>query len=180
MSLPARPNCLQTYQAILYSKALHPELFPIQGRRVIRHGEYELEAWIMNGSHLLRFEHKALCAAELVTDRESGLPASGIIAAFLCAGERDFEHRFVKERSTYMTTVQTETLSENLYHATFDELLEHARETDALLHRWDDEYGPCLSMIDTQRYNREVHAQCFHLQACGCVVLRTQTIFEHA
>lgn len=180
MSLPARPNSLQTYQVVLYSRALHPELFPLQARRVVRHGEYELEAWVMSGSHLLRFEHKALCAAELVTDRESGLPNAGILAAFLCAGERDFEHRFVKERCAYMTTVQTETLSENLYLATFEELLEHGRESDALIHRWEDESGPCLSMVAVQRYNREVHAQCFHLQGCGCVVLRTQTIFEHS
>lgn len=35
-------------------------------------------------------------------------------------------------------------------------------------------------MIDTQRYNREIHAQAYHLIAQGGVVIRTQTIFEHA
>jgi hypothetical protein len=78
-----------------------------------------------------------------------------------------------------MSTVQTETLSENLYIATLNELRAHARETEALVHQWRDDSGPCLSMLDIQRYAREVHAQSFHLIAHAGLVLRTQTIFEH-
>lgn len=178
MSLPTKPNNLQSYQAILYDRALHPELFPLRDRRVVAHDDYEAEAWIMAGAHLLRFEHKGLCACELVTDRETGLPENGVVTAFLCAGERDFEHSFKKDNVNYMTTVQTETLSENLYIATFDELHQYATEAHALIHQWQDECGRCLSIIDMQRYNGEIHAQSYHLMAQGGLVLRTQTIFE--
>jgi len=65
-------------------------------------------------------------------------------------------------------------------HRTPDEMLDYARGTDALCHRWTDEAGECLSMIDTQRYNREIHAQAYHLIAQGGIVIRTQTIFEHS
>ncbi len=178
MSLPVKSPSLQSYQVLLYNRALHPDAFPLKGRRVIKQGTYEFEVWIMSGAHLLRFESGGLCACELVSDQEGRLPETGIVSAFLCAGERDFEHRFTREHATYMTTVQTETLSENLYIATYAEMMDVARTTNALIHRWNDESGKCMSMVDVQRYNREVHAQAYHLIATGGLVLRTQTIFE--
>lgn len=180
MSLPVKSPNLQSYQVFLYGRALHPELFPLKGRRVIRHGNYEFEVWIMQGAHLLRFEHATLCACELLTDQDGKLPEVGVVSGFLAAGERDYEHRFIKDKVTYMTTVQTETLSENLYVSTYEEMLDYARTSDALTHRWRDDAGECLSMIDLQRFNREIHAQSYHLIAHGGVVIRTQTIFEHA
>ncbi len=178
MTSAARQNVLQAYQIVLYDRALHPELFQLQGRRVVRHGDYELEAWVLPGQHLLRFECKALCLTELLTDQDKSVP-QGSVSAFLCTSERDFDQSFPKHKVNYMTTVQTETLTENLYAATYDEMLDFARQTQALSHRWSDEAGKCLSLIDIQRYSREVHAQTYHLMASTGMVLRTQTIFEH-
>lgn len=178
MNLPQKPSLLQTYQIILYNRVLHPELFPLKGRRVIRHGAYELEAWVMPGAHLLRFERGGLCACELLTEHERSVPTIGIVTSFLCAGERDFDHRFTKDGVNYMTSVQTETLSDNLYQSTFEEIREIVRENSALAHTWDDEAGKCMSVVDVQRYNTEVHAQSYHLIAALGLVLRTQTIFE--
>ncbi len=180
MNIPAKSNSLQTYQVVLYDRALHPELFKFKGRRVVRHGDYEFEGWILPAGHVLRFEKGPLCASELVTDQEDNLPSKGVVSAGLCAGERDFEHDFQKAGVRYMNTVQTETLSENLYAATFDELFRHGQEAGALMHRWEDEIGPCMSMLDIQRMSSEVHAQGYHLLAAGGLVLRTQTIFEHS
>ena len=179
MTIPVKSGSLQTYQTILYDRALHPEFFPIKARRVIKKLRYELELWVMAGSHLLRFEHGPMVASELVTDQEGNLPDQGVVAGFLCAGDRDFEHKFQKGRVTYMTTVQTETLSDNLYLATFKEMEVLARETGALVYHWEDEAGKCVSMLDMQQYHREVHVQAYHLMAHGGLVLRTQTLFEH-
>lgn len=180
MNLPTKSNSLQTYQLLLYRKALHPELFPLKGRRTLTHGQYELEAWITPGSHVMRFKFDNFCACELVTDQEGSLPMDGAITAFPCQGEHEYDHKFTNERVNYMATVQTETLSENLYTATYDEMVEFSKETGALIHRWNDaDGGKCLSMLDVQRLAKEVHAQAFHLLAGGGLVLRTQTIFEH-
>lgn len=179
MSQQARSTSLQSYQSVLYARALHPELFQLKDRRVVKAPSFEFEAWLMNGGHLLRFEHKTMCASELVTDQDGSLPDTGVVAAFLCAGERDFEHAFARDGVTYLTTIQTETLSENLYAATFDEMLKYASEVNGLCTVWEDGAGKCLSLLDLQRYTREMHAQSFHLQAQGGVVVRTQTIFEH-
>src|SRR5689334_8374179 len=105
MNLPTKANVLQTYQVVLYNRALHPDTVCLKGRRVVKHGDYELEAWIMSGAHMLRFEYKTLCASELLTDQETPPPLQGQVASFLCAGERDFEHSFAKDKVMYMTTV---------------------------------------------------------------------------
>lgn len=178
MNQATKSNSLQAYQVILYDRALHPELFNLKGRRVITHADYEAELWLMPGAHAFRFEFGTMCASELVTDQEAGVPDAGVVTAFLCAGERDYDHRFGTTRANYMTTVQTESLSENLYLGTYEEMLDHARDTDAMAYTWHD-HGPCLSVLDVQRYNREIHAQSYHLIATGGLVLRTQTIFEH-
>jgi hypothetical protein len=175
----AKQNSLQSYQVVLYDRALHPELFQLRQRRVMTHGGYELESWVMRGAHALRFEYRGMCVTELVSDQEHGLPDSGVVAAFLCAGERDFDTSFERLKIGYMTTVQTEQLSENLYLATYEEMLDYASEVDAISHRWEDAAGPGLSMLDVQRFSKEIHIQSYHLVAAGGIVLRTQTIFEH-
>ncbi len=176
---PPPPSALQTYQSITYNRGVHPELFDIRERRTVSHARYEFEAWLMPGRHTLRFEHNGHALTELVTDQERGLPDCGVIEAFLCAGERELDRQFEDMGIGYMTSVQTEQLGENLYHATYEELDELARDTRALVHRWTDDAGACMSIIDTQRFAREVHIQAYHMIAREGLVLRTQTIFEH-
>lgn len=179
MQQPTKSLAAVAHTLILYKRALHPELFQLKARRTITHGGYELESWLMQGSHVLRFQSRSFIACELVTDRDGGLPTNGAVATFPAVGEKDYEHAFAEAKVKYVTTVQTETLSENLYGATYQEMIDLAEETDALLHRWTGpDGGRNLSMLDLQRYSREVHAQSYHLVSQGGLVLRTQTIFE--
>lgn len=178
MDTHTKSTVLHTLQLYLYGRALHPELFELKSRRVITHGAYELETWVLPRGHVLRFEHGNKCFTELVSEKESGLPDSPI-ETFYCAGERDFDKKFAADGVTYMTSVQTEQLNENLYASTYDELRDFAREQEASAYLWDEE-GPCLSMLDIQRYDQEIHVQAYHMIARGRIVLRTQTLFEHA
>jgi len=180
MTTPVKQAILQGSQVVLYSRALHPDLFELRGRRVLRDKAFELEAWVMDGQHALRFEHKGLCLTELLCDAEKAVPQGGIVAAFLCTSERDYDHKFPKDKVNYLTTVQTETLSENLYQSTYNEMIEFAKEKQALAHRWNDGDGKCISLIDARRMNGEVHVQCYHLVAATGLVLRIQSLFEHA
>ncbi len=179
MNIQIKTTSLQSYQIILYNRALHPELFDLKARRVFERDQMELEAWVMPGRHLLRFEHHNLCACELICPLERTLPETGIVATCLCAGERDYEHLFEHHEVRYLTTVQTETLSDNLYLMTYREMLEHAQEEPGtVLYEWVDEAGKCMSLLDVQTYKGEIHAQSYHMQASSGVVLRTQSIFE--
>jgi hypothetical protein len=179
MSSQTKSANLQAYRLILYRRALHPELFGVRARRTVEHTGYEFEAWVMKAAHVMRFRHEDVCATELMTDQEMGIPERGIIAAHPCAGERDVEQDF-GDSIRYVSSVQTEQLPDALYRATYDELIQLAGENDAMVHSWnDDEGGRCASILDIQRYRREIHAQSYHLLSQGGLVLRTQSIFEH-
>ncbi|MHC4977243.1 MAG: hypothetical protein ACYTF7_11675, partial [Planctomycetota bacterium] len=131
-------------------------------------------------SHLLRFQHEGFCGTEYLTDTDIPTNDRGLVTDIPCAGEKDHEHQF-SDAMNYMVTVQTETLPENLYQDTYEELVEFGVESDALMHRWEDTKGGlCASILDTQRFRREVHAQAYHLFAQGGIVIRSQTLFEHS
>lgn len=172
----------QTLQLYLYRRPIHPDHFPLKGRRTITasSGKYELEAWVGPASHALRFRHGTFNCCELVIDRDSGLPIEGAVTGFPCAGEHDFQHQFGAERVNYNTAVQSESLSGNLYKATYEDMLDYAKQTDALTYKYEDSDGrKCLSLLDLQQLAREVHCQGFHLVALNGLVVRTQTIFNY-
>lgn len=207
MNVQTKHSASQAHQLVLYRRALHPELFPLKARRAISGGAgngnggngagggvgaagvntAELEAWIMPGSHLVRFRFGALCACELITDLDAGLPSEGAVAVMPCLGEQEYEHTFegpAGEVVKYSTAMQTETLNENLYRATYREMVQFAAEIDGLLHEWTDAATATspggsknLSLIELQRYGREFHAQGYHLLGANGFVLRTQTMF---
>ncbi|MFG0329377.1 MAG: hypothetical protein ACF8PN_05695 [Phycisphaerales bacterium] len=177
-SSPKIVPSLQAYRLMVYRRSLHPEFFRISDRRAVRSGEYELEAWLAPGAHMLRFQHGGQCVVEVVTPTDS-MPEAGRLTAFPCAGERDHEER-VGERVRYMTAVQTELTSDNIYRSTLQEMEDYADEMDAMRYRWTEPGSRLdnLSVVDMQRFHREVHAQTWHLDAAGGLVLRTQAIFE--
>jgi hypothetical protein len=178
MSFASKTSSLQSYNMMVYRGAIHPEFFSITGRQRIEHGGYEVEAWIFRGGHVLRFEYENQCVTEVVSEQCEKLPERGLVVALPCAGERDHECDFT-DAITYMTSVQTETLSDHLYISTYNELVEHGRMCEGLLSVWNDESGKHnLSLVDMQRFNDQVHVQTYHCRSdCG-LVLRTQTIFQ--
>ncbi|MGD9690467.1 MAG: hypothetical protein AB7K52_12075 [Phycisphaerales bacterium] len=181
---PTKTVAAQAYQLVLYRRALHPELFQLKDRKTLRAGDFEFEAWLMPGSHALRFQHRIMCISELVTDKDDGLPTSGAVATVPCAGEHDFEHEFADGRVCYFATIQTETLNDALYRSTYRDMKTYVADTGAMAHEWSLPGaalagGKCLSVLEVHRYPREIHAQSFHLIADSGLVLRTQTIVEH-
>lgn len=178
MSHSSKTTSLQSYHLLLYRRALHPELFGIEGRKQIRHGDYEFESWVFNGGHALLFHHQGLCLTELVTDSPDGLPERAQVVCLPCAGERDHEES-IGDRIEYVTSIQTETLSDHLYLSTYNEMVDHGRASDGLMTLWKDEHGlDNLSLVDLQRHRDEVHVQSWHIRSDCLLVLRTQTIFR--
>jgi hypothetical protein len=116
----------------------------------------------------------------LVVAGDTKLPLDGAVTGFPCIGEHEFEHKFAGEGVSYSTSVQAETLSDNLYRNTYEDMLEYPKQADVLAHQYVDASGnKCLSLLDIQKLPREVHCQGFHLVAGSGLVLRTQTIFSH-
>ncbi len=179
MSSQPKVTSLQSYNMWLYRGALHPEFFRIEGRQRIEHGEYEFEAWIFRGGHALRFEHADLCVTEVISEDTESLPERSQVTTLPCAGERDHESTF-GDNMVYVTSMQTELLSDHLYLGTYNEMLEHGRRCDGLMSVWTvhGHGNPNLSLLDIQRFAEQVHVQGYHLRSdCG-LVLRTQSIFK--
>lgn len=178
MNIGHKSSNTQVFRLMLYRRALHPELFDLQGRRVHRHGDYEVECWVTTAGHVVRFQHEGRSLTETVIENGDHLPELGLIHALPCLGEKDYE---LEPEGTigYVTTVQTESLTDNLYMATLREMRDFVIETSALTCEWLDAEGvACLSLIDSQRYKHEFHVQSYHLLGSTGVVLRTQSIFE--
>lgn len=184
------------HSLILYTRPLHPELVQMKARKTVQlkglgtgasriAGAAEFEAWLTPLGHMLRYQTKTHCFCELVTDRDAGLPTSGIAFSVPAIGEKDHEELFTEACVLYTTSLQTESLPAPIYATTYREMLELAEEVDALLHTWtlpnagkDGTPMRCLSMLELQRFDDEMHAQSTHMFPVGGLVLRTQTVFQ--
>jgi len=179
MSIGPKSSNTQVFRLMVYQRALHPELFELQGRRLHRHGDYEAETWLCAAGHIVRFQSHGHCLTETVLEDGDHLPEHGLVHALPCLGEKDYELESEEGRIGYVTTIQTESLTENLYIATHRELRDFAEETGAMRHEWTDEDGAlCYSMLDVQTYKGEFHLQSYHMVGSTGLVLRTQSIFE--
>ena len=178
MSISHKSFNAQMFRLMVYHRALHPELLDLQGRRLYRHGEYEVECWIAPSGHVVRFGLEGEAVTEVVIEKGDHLPELGLIHALPCLGEKDFQLEG-DGRIGYVTTVQTESLSDNLYMATYREMLDFAQESDSLLYERKNSDGlASLSVLDCQKFKRELHVQSYHLIGSNGMVLRTQSIFE--
>ena len=173
-----KPNILAGYQVVLYSKALHPETLDMHGRRIFTGRTYELEAWIMKGSHALRLECGTLCTTELICEHDRPIPTSGIVFAHIVGAEKDIDYKFVKQGVRYISSIQLETLAPNLYYETYEELLSTARRNNLLNHLWTQPEGQGLSVLEIEREATQVTALGFHMMPATGIVVRTQTMFE--
>lgn len=178
MTVIHKSSNAQLFRLMLYQRALHPELFELQARRTHRQSEYEIENWIIPAGHVVRFQAAGKVLTETVIEAGDHLPEHGLIYALPCLGEKDYEAKPVGGLG-YVTTLQTEALTDNLYQATLREMREFAEEVGALSFEWKDGDGAhCMSLLDCQRYKREYHVQSYHLLGASGMVLRTQSIFE--
>ncbi len=179
MSIGHKSSNTQVLHLMVYQRALHPELFDLQSRRTFRHGDYETECWIAPAGHVVRFQLGGDCLTETVIENGDHLPETGLVHALPCVGEKEYELEPDDGNLGYVTTLQTEMLTDNLYQVTLREMHDFALETGALHHQWADPEGtPCLSLLDTQKYKREFHLQSYHLLGSSGLVLRTQSLFE--
>lgn len=169
----------QLFRLMVYQRPLHPELLDLQGRQLHRHGDYEAECWVAPSGHVVRFQIDPNNAVtEVVIEKGDHLPELGLVHALPCMGEKEFELE-PEGNIGYVTTIQTESLTENLFMATYREMQASALETNALLYEWKNDDGAMsLSMLDCQKFKQEFHLQSYHMIGASSMVLRTQSIFE--
>ena len=178
MQIPDKLLDQPTYSMALFRSAIHPEFFQIEDRISVQHNGYDFEAWLLKGSHVLRFEYEGTCVTEVIAANIDDLPERGHVTSLVCAGERDHEQNF-GDRITLINSMQIELLPEHLFGDSYNELTEFAKESKAKIIEYANEDGVRgVSIIDMQRFSEELHVQSYHLCSKHGVVLRTQSIFE--
>ena len=177
MSINSKTAIAQIPKLMLYHRALHPELFSFHARRVDRHGDYEVESWVVEGGHVVRFILDGESLSEAVIEGGEHLPENGLAHVLPCIGEKEYEYEHAG-CIQYLSTLQTEALSQNLYLATYREMLDFSRDTGSLSYEEQTSAGPNLIVLNSQKYKREFHIQSYHLTAHNGTVLRTQSVFE--
>ena len=118
-----------TYSMALFRSAIHPEFFQIEERVEVQHNEYDFEAWLCKGGHVLRFEYEGICVTEVIFQDVDRLPDRGHVTTMVCAGERDHEQDF-GDRITLINSMQIELLPEHLFGDSYLELSEFAKENE--------------------------------------------------
>lgn len=177
MSVNSKTPLAQIPKLMLYKRPLHPELFTFEARRTDRHGDYQVETWLVKGGHVVRFILDGQSLVEAVLEGNDHLPESNLEHVLPCLGEKEYE--FENENGLkYFTTLQTESLTENLYLATYREMKAFAQEVGGLHFEVPTPAGPNLYVLDCQKYKNEFHVQGYHLTAHNGGVLRTQSVFE--
>jgi hypothetical protein len=179
MTTSPRDTSLRTYQLLLYRSPVHPEFFQIGGRINMETGTYEVEAWVHPGGHTVRFEFEGATITEVVVPDTHTLPERGVLTTIPCVGEKDFDEVYA-DRISYVTSIQTETLSDHLYMSSYQEMLEHGQQQSDCLMMPGIKEGrlPSLSVIELQRYADQVHMQSYHFLGDTGLVLRTQSIMQ--
>ena len=177
MTVNSKSPIAQIPKLMLYKRPLHPELYTFHARRVDRHGDYEVETWLVQGGHIVRFILDGQSLVEAVLEGNDHLPESNLAHALPCLGEKEYEYE-QEGPLGYFTTLQTESLSENLYLATYREMKDFASEVGGLAYEQETPAGPNLYVLDCQKYKKEFHVQGYHLTANNGSVLRTQSVFE--
>jgi len=179
MHSPVKPNVTLTYAASLYDRALKPDQFRVKLDRVVRAEGCILEGWLCPGSHALKVERPGLSACEVVhSDMDRHMPTGGLLSSFVASGEHEFEHTFAAAKVNYYLSIQTETLTDQLYEEVFEEISDLAKENKALTLPWEDDAGRCLSVLDFTRRPAEVAVDSYHLVAAAGIVVRAASIFE--
>ena len=163
------------WQLQLFERAIHPEMFPLRGRRMVRSAGMELEVWLCVNAHVVRIQNGTSCLSEVFSPAIPDLQGGYIVWDGHDA-EHDLERDCHGVDVHYVSSIQTEMLPESLYTATLKEMTEHAKENDSLI--CFDADGQSLSVADVQRHAGELHVQTYHLKSAGGIVIRTQSIFE--
>ncbi|MCA9278998.1 MAG: hypothetical protein H6815_13555 [Phycisphaeraceae bacterium] len=182
MGLHTEQTTAQSCQAhfVLYDRALHPEHFELQGRRSIRRKHYQMEAWLLQGGHAVRFEHGTLCATELVLDSSTQPPSKGILTNVPASGEFDHEHHFSGHGVLHLCSVQSEVMTPGLFVTERKHIRDFIEREDHLMCEWETPKGIDFSGLHFDKRANEIHIEAYHFRADGCQLIQTHSIFEHA
>lgn len=164
---------------MVYSRALHPELFEIYHDHRIVKDHYEVQLWVTGVSHLIGFYRDDAAVTEVIADVDAMLPHRGKLMSLPFRGERDeqFEHA---DGIRFLTSFQTEQMSPRLYGKVHGDLLEQATERGLFVPfpQWASGEMSAFTHVDYEARPNSLHVFAYHAFPEERTVIKTQSIFE--
>ena len=164
---------------MVYSRALHPELFEIHHDHRIVKDRYEAQVWVTGLSHLIGFYRDDAAVTEVIADADAMLPHRGKLISLPFRGERDEQYDHA-EGIRYLTSFQTEQLSPRLYAKVHQDLLDQADNRGLFVPfpRWAGGSMAPFSHIDYEAKPNQLHVFAYHAFPEERTLIKTQSIFE--
>ncbi len=164
---------------MVYSRALHPELFEIHHDHRIVKEHYEVQMWITGLSHLIGFYREDAAVTEVIAGVDAMLPHRGKLMSLPFRGERDeqFDHA---DGIRYLTSFQTEQMSQRVYAKTHQDLLDQADQRGLFVPfpQWASNSVAPFTYVDYEAKPGQLHVFAYHAFPEERTLIRTQSIFE--
>lgn len=170
---------VESLKFLLYSRALHPELFEIYHQHRIVQPRFDAALWVTGCSHLIQFSAGPKTLTEVMAEDGDDLPERGLVAEFRFRGEK--QHEFVQGQDVhYMMNFQVESMSDRLYAQTHQDLARSATKHGLLVPfpLWRANDLTPFTYIDYQTTPESLHVFAYHAFPEALTVVKTQSIFE--
>lgn len=170
---------VETLNFLLYSRALHPELFEIYHDQKIVQPMFDATIWITGCSHVITFSSLAGTLSEVMAEEQDILPERGLVACFRVRGEKQHEFRN-PQGAKYMMNLQVESMSPKLYTQTHHDLARSAAKQGLFVPfpQWRANELTPFTYIDYQSTPEALHIFAFHAFPDVLTVVKTQSIYE--
>jgi len=180
MSTPlGQKQSVEELKLVVYSRALHPELFEIHHDHQISQRYYDAEIWITGCSHMVGFYAPGDTLTEVMAGMEDELPERGLVASFRCRGEKEHEHHS-DTGLHYQMTMRVEAMSEKLYRQTHLDLVRAGEKHGLLvpLPQWRSGDLTPFCYVDYRARADSLDVFAYHAFPDELTIVKTQSIFE--
>ena len=170
---------VDTLNFMLYSRALHPELFQIYHQHKIVQPTFEATIWVTGCSHLISFSVGKDTFSEVMAEDQDMLPERGLVASMRLRGEKQHEFQY-GQGIHYLMNFQVENMSPKLYTQTHHDLARSATKHGLFVPfpLWRVNGLTPFTYIDYQTTPESLHVFAFHAFPEALTVVKTQSIFE--
>lgn len=164
---------------VLFSRALHPELFDIYHQHRIIQPQFDALIWVTGCSHLITFSAAGDTVTEVMAEQDDMLPERGLVARYRFRGEKQHEHTS-GSGVKYMMNCQVESMSEKLYSQTHQDLARSAAKHGLFVPfpEWRSGSLTPFTYIDYQVRPDGLHLFAFHAFPDALTIIKTQSIFD--
>ncbi len=178
--MPAKLTNIKDAKMLIYSRALHPELFEIYLEKSIDTGEYEARIFLIGSGHHILFHTPKADITELLTSRTDILPPRRLIEQMNVERNREYKTNIDNE-IYYMLSVQSEQLPKRVFSSVYREISKFAEHKGLFItfEQWaeENELAP-FSFIDYERRPRELDLFCYHAIPKLNTMISTQSVFS--